>query len=255
MNHKSLRLSAIVIVKNEASRLGQCLKGLKWADELLVVDNGSTDRTLRIAKEYAAIIVETKGNDFSKLRNLGKEAATGDWLLYVDADERVTPALRREVEKVMQDFDPAKSPHAYFLTRKNYYLGAPWPYKDKMERLFWRQSLHFWKGELHESANFEGKTAVLNEHLLHYTHRNLEEMLEKTNQWSVIEARLRLAAGHPPVIWWRLLRVMSTGFYNSFIRQGGWRAGTVGWIESIYQAFSLFITYAKLWELQEHQKN
>ena len=78
----------------------------------------------------------------------------------------------------------------------------------------------------------------------------LEEMLDKTNDWSDIEAQLRLDTHHPPVVWWRLLRVMFTGFTRSYIDQRGWRAGTVGWIESIYQAFSMFITYARLWEMQ-----
>ncbi|MCX6791872.1 MAG: hypothetical protein NT149_02440, partial [Candidatus Gottesmanbacteria bacterium] len=73
------------------------------------------------------------------------------------------------------------------------------------------------------------------------------------NEWSRLEANLRLDAHHPPVVWWRLLRVMTTGFSSSFFAQGGWRAGTMGWIESIYQGFSMFITYAKLWEVQQKQ--
>jgi hypothetical protein len=76
-------------------------------------------------------------------------------------------------------------------------------------------------------------------------------MVTKTNEWSLEEAKLRFDAGHPPVVGWRLIRVMITGFWRSFISQGGWKAGTVGWIESIYQGFSMFITYAKLWELQQ----
>lgn len=254
MNRKNLQLSVIVIAKNEAPRLEKCLESLFWADELILVDNGSTDATLKIAQKYNAKIIEAKENDFSKLRNLGKNAANGDWLLYVDADERITPALQKELKKIMQSFDPLTSVRAYFLTRKNYYLGKEWPYRDKMQRFFWRQSLRGWRGELHETAVFDGKVAVLKEPLLHYTHRSLEEMIEKTNQWSANEAKLRVVAGHPPVVWWRLLRVMFTGFLTSFIKQEGWRAGTVGWIESIYQGFSLFITYAKLWELQKQNK-
>jgi hypothetical protein len=90
--------------------------------------------------------------------------------------------------------------------------------------------------------------------LKHDTHRSLEEMVAKTNEWSEIEAELRKSAHHPLISWWRLLRVTVTGFWNSFILQGGWRAGTVGWIESMYQGFSLFITYAKLWEMQEKDR-
>jgi hypothetical protein len=79
-------------------------------------------------------------------------------------------------------------------------------------------------------------------------------MVEKTNKWSVIEARLRFDAGHPPVVWWRFPRVMLQAFSNSYITQGGWKAGAVGLMESMFQAFSIFITYAKLWELQQDKK-
>ncbi|OGG08273.1 hypothetical protein A2154_00830 [Candidatus Gottesmanbacteria bacterium RBG_16_43_7] len=88
--------------------------------------------------------------------------------------------------------------------------------------------------------------------MIHTTHDNLEEMVAKTNQWSETEARLRFENQHPPIVWWRFFRVMWTSFYKSYITERGYKAGTVGLIESIYQAYSMFITYAKLWEMQQH---
>jgi hypothetical protein len=76
-------------------------------------------------------------------------------------------------------------------------------------------------------------------------------MVDKTNDWSIIEAKLRYDAFHPPVVWWRFLRVAYTGFADSFLTKGGWKAGLYGWIESIYQGYSMIITYAKLWEMQQ----
>lgn len=254
MNKTLTQISVIVLAKNEADRIGECLRSLAWADKLIVIDNGSSDATIKIAQKHKALVVASQANDFSKLRNLGKEVAKGNWLLYVDADERVTQSLRQEIESVIRDFNSATSPHGYFIKRKNFYLGHPWPYQDKMQRLFWKNSLLGWEGKLHETAIVDGEIGFLKEPLLHYTHRTLEEMVEKTNKWSVVEAKLRFEMNHPKVVWWRLVRVMWTGFFDSFIRQGGWRAGTVAWIESIYQAFSLFITYAKLWELQEQNQ-
>ena len=89
--------------------------------------------------------------------------------------------------------------------------------------------------------------------LLHFTHRDLSSMVEKTIEWSEIEAELRFQAGHPEISWWRFPKVMFGEFYNYFIKQRGFKAGTVGIIESIYQVFSIFVTYARLWEKQKDE--
>ena len=241
-----MKLSAIVIARNEEARIKKCLSSLAWADEIIVVDNGSTDTTREIAKDNGATVISARDiHDFSRLRTIGKEKAHGEWLLYVDADEVVTPELAKEIQKV------TRPPVSYAIHRKNNYLGQPWPFEEKILRLFHTSALKEWYGELHESPRVEGEIGELSASLLHYTHRTLEEMVAKTNEWSQAEAKFRFDAGHPPVVWWRFIRVMLTAFINSFVKQGGWKAGTVGWIESIYQAFSMFITYAKLWELQQ----
>jgi len=246
-NNMNLNISAVVLTKNEEARIADCLKRLTWVNEIIIIDNGSSDSTVRLAKKFGARIVESGANDFSKLRNLGKQKAKGDWILYVDADEVVPEALRREILERVK----SKSPVAYYIPRKNYYLGQPWPYRDKMQRLFLRSALVGWHGALHETAQVNGSFGTLTNPLEHYTHRSLEEMIEKTNEWSKTEAKLRFDTHHPQIVWWRLLRVMLTGFWQSYVSQDGWRAGTVGLIESIYQGYSMFITYAKLWEMQQ----
>lgn len=250
MENIKSKISAVVLARNEAERIGDCITSLNFAQEKIVIDNGSTDDTIKIAEKNGAVVYKATG-DFSKLRNLGLAKAKFDWILYIDADERITPKLETEILSTVKSFDPEKSPKGYFIRRRNYYLGREWPYQDKLERFFWKKSLTGWSGPLHETAKVNGEIGVLNELLIHYSHRTLTEMVSKTNEWSEVEARLRFGAGHPPVVWWRFLRVMFTGFWNSFIHEGGWRAGTVGWIESIYQSFSMFITYAKLWEMQQ----
>lgn len=247
MNPKKF-LSAIVITRNEEARLPMCLEHLSWVDEIIVVDNGSTDSTPSIAKKYRAIMITEKTGDFSVLRNAGAKSSHGTWLLYVDADETVNPSLRDEILALIKD-NP--SDVAFFIPRQNYYMGHLWPAQDGMVRLIRKDALIGWKGIVHEHAQVEGTVGELHNYFIHDTHRGLAEMVAKTNEWSVVEAQLRLDHHHPPVSWWRLLRVMATAFFDSFVRQGGWRAGTVGWIESVYQAFSMFITYAKLWELQQ----
>lgn len=241
-----MNISAIVIARNEEARIARCLSSLAWVDEIIVVDNGSIDSTREIAKEQGAIVIlEGDVHDFAKLRNIGKENAHGEWLLYIDADEVVSPQLAKEIQNV------TRPPDSYAINRKNFYLGQPWPFEEKILRLFHASALKEWYGELHETARVNGAIGRLMGPMFHDTHRTLEEMVAKTNEWSQAEAKFRFDAGHPTVVWWRFIRVMLTAFFDSFIRQGGWRAGVVGWIESIYQAFSIFITYAKLWELQQ----
>jgi glycosyltransferase involved in cell wall biosynthesis len=241
-------VSAIILSKNEEVRIGACLEALRWVDEMIVVDNGSTDKTTAIAIQKKAFVIEDSSKDFSKIRTIAAKRAKGEWLLYVDADEVVTPDLRKEIEQVKK----SREYNAYFIPRKNYYLGIEWPYEDGMVRLIRRKSLVRWIGVLHEHAEVKGKIGTLNNHFIHHTHRKLEEMVVKTNEWSAYEANLRYLAHHPKIVWWRFIRVMATAFWNSYITQGGWKIGTVGLIESMYQSFSIFITYAKLWELQRN---
>ena len=246
------KISAIVIAKNEETMIKDCLESLSFCNEVIVVDNGSTDKTKEIAESLRAKVYEIKTNNFSDLRNFGLEKAEGDWVLYLDADERIDSQLKEEILKAVNE-----SAHDfYFLKRRNYYLGKnEWPFIEKMQRLFKKQSLSGWKGELHETPITKGSSAVLSGFILHFTHRDLESMVNKTLVWSSIEAITRYNQNHPHITWWRFPRVMLTAFINSYIIQGGFRAKSVGLIESIYQSFSIFITYAKLWELQHKAKN
>jgi hypothetical protein len=123
---------------------------------------------------------------------------------------------------------------------------------ERLERFFKKSKLEEWYGDLHESPRVNGDIGDLDEGaILHYTHQNLTSMLNKTIQWSKIEAELRMNANHPSMSWWRFYRVMATAFYDSYIKQKGYKIGTVGLIESMFQAFSMFITYARLWEMQQ----
>lgn len=248
-----MNLSVVIIVKNEEKMIGDCLESVKLlADEIILVDNGSVDKTMERAGKYEARILEISGTDFAKLRNEGLKQAKGVWILYVDADERVTPELREEIlNRVQNDPSASSGPSAFSLRRKNFYFGNhEWPKIEKLERLFKKDKLKGWHGRLHESPMVDGKIGELEGFLLHYTHRDLSSMLSKTIEWSKVEAQLRFDAHHPKMAVWRFPRVMLTAFWNSYVTQKGYKVGVVGLMESIFQAFSAFITYARLWELQ-----
>jgi glycosyltransferase involved in cell wall biosynthesis len=243
------KLSAIILAKNAETMIADCLDSVSFCDEIIVIDDGSSDRTAEIAKRMDAKVFPLVERNFAERRNYGLRKAKGKWVLYIDTDERISPELRDEIQiAVSQDhsmFD------AYRFPRKNFYLGNnEWPYIEKLERLFKRASLETWQGTLHETARVAGEIGDLDGYLLHYTHQDLTSMVAKTIQWSEMEAELRFNANHPKMTWWRFFRVMATGFYGSYVKQKGYKAGTAGLVESMYQSYSMFITYARLWEMQ-----
>lgn len=240
-------ISAIIIARNEEMNISRCIESVKWADEIIVVDNNSKDKTRTIAKSGGAKVYEVEGLDFSYIRNIGKEKAGGAWILYIDSDERVTPELAREIMVKIKNENNFSS---YKVIRKNYFFGKPWPKHEEIVRLMKKDSLIGWQGSLHESPQVTGVSGKLSNPLLHYTHSDMSLMMKKTDEWSDIEANLRYQNNHPSMNSWRFFRVIITAFWKSFIQDQGWKAGTIGLIESLYQSFSMFITYAKLWELQ-----
>lgn len=242
------KISAVVLAYNSEELIKDCLESVKFCDEIVLVDAGSKDRTLEIAKKFATKVIHSDPGDYSHSRNLGLRGATGEWILYIDTDERISPVLCKNIKKTIRNSDFA----AFKLKRKNFYFGNhEWPYIEKLERLFKKSTLKGWYGKIHESPIIEGKVGILDGYLLHYTHRNLSSMVDKTIEWSKIEAELRFKANHPKMAWWRFPRVMASAFFDSYVKQQGYKAGAIGLVESLYQSFSIFITYARLWEMQK----
>lgn len=248
------KISAIVLAKNSEDLIVDCLDSINWADEIVVVDDHSSDKTREIARKAGGKVFTFSGN-FSEKRNFGAKKAIGDWLLYIDVDERVTPLLRKEIRKVINGFQKIS---AYAVPRRNIFLGHEmrwggwWP--DYVIRFIKKDSLLGWEGELHEQPKIEGKIEKLKNPLTHFSHRTLREMVDKTNDWSLVEAKLLYNSGHPKMTWWRFLSIGFREFWDRGIKKMGFLDGTVGVIEVIYQSFSRMITYTKLWEMQIKEK-
>lgn len=243
------KITVIILAKNVESEIIPTLKTVQFADEILVVDTGSTDKTVEISKKMGAKIVHSTGSSFSKWRNDGSEEARGDWLLYVDSDERIPVKLAEEIRKTIE----SSQFEAYTISRYEVFLGKHLPHWGDSEvlRLIQKKSLKRWEGRLHEQPVIAGSIGALKNQMIHLSHKDIDEKLPNTQNWSRAEAELLLKSNHPPVVWWRFLRVMITEFWDRAIKQGLWRDGTEGWIEIIYQMFSKFITYERLWEMQQ----
>ncbi len=246
------KLSVVIIAKNAETVIADSIESVRgFASEVIVIDDGSTDHTVEIARLLEAKIYEHREKSFAEKRNFGLKKAKYKWIFYIDADERTTPDLVESIKKQVLGTNKIEFA-AFAVKRKNFYLGKhEWPQIETHTRVFDRKFLKKWQGDLHETPVVDGAIGLLDGLLVHYTHQSLEAMIEKTVEWSEVEAKLRFKSGHPRMSSWRFLRVMMTAFYDSYFRQAGYKAGTAGLIESIYQSYSMFITYARLWEMQE----
>lgn len=246
-----MSLSIIIPTKNTEGKIADCLKSVKGMGEIIVLDGGSTDKTVEIAKKAGARIAKQKQGSYAVWRNQGAELARGDWLFYIDSDERVTPELKVKIERIIGD---KNSLPAYAVARRNFVFGKElkhggwWP--DYVLRLMRRDKLVRWEGELHEQPKINGEVGHLKEALIHLKEDNLSDMVTKTNKWSEVEARLLLDSGHPKMAWWRFLRPVATEIFDRLVLKLGFLDGVQGIIFSIYQGYSVFMRYAKLWEMQ-----
>lgn len=267
---KQQTVSIVILAGNEEVMIGDCLKSCRWVDQIILVAANSTDNTVKIAKKIFPTIKVIKTTDqynknFSKWRNLGLKATQTDWILYIDADERIPPSLKSEIKNiittnpVLSQINQSQSPNWYVIPRANHYLGRRvkygGSYPDYVKRLFQTKKLKSWQGDLHEEPIIKGQPGYLKSDLLHYTHRDLASMLKKTNDWTDMGADALLKDNHPPVVWWRIIRMMMTKFLQRLIGQSMWKDGTVGWISVIFETFDTFIIYAKLWQLQQKKQN
>ncbi|MGA3291886.1 MAG: hypothetical protein ABSC49_01925 [Candidatus Microgenomates bacterium] len=228
------KVSAIVLVGRSTDKnlLEKCLNSLSWTDEIVKINT------------------ENVPGNFADWRNEGAKRAKGEWLFYVDTDEEVTLKLKEIILQVIGSNEFS----GYAISRRNIFLGhemhwGGW-YPDFVLRLIRKDKLKAWKGELHEQPEIVGTICHLKEPLIHRSHRSLTEMVEKTNKWSEIEAKLLYDSGHPKM---NIFRFFTAGFREAWYRgvvHLGFLDGTVGVIEIVYQTYSRLITYSKLWELQ-----
>ena len=246
-----IRLSVAIITWNEEARLRACLESVAWTDEIIVVDAESTDKTVLIAREFTDRIWVRPWPGFAAQKNFALDQTTGEWVLSLDADERVTPALRAEIERVLDAPDAADG---YAIPRKNFFWGA-WVrhgglYPDWQLRLFRRGRGRFVEQSVHESVHVQGRTVRLAHAVLHESYRNLEEFVDRSNRYSTLAAQQWLPGGRrvrqPDLV----LRPLGR-FVSMYALKGGFLDGWRGLSLAMLYAYYVFLRTAKVLELQQ----
>ena len=246
-------LSVALITKNEEANLARTLESVRWANEIVIVDCGSTDRTEEIARQFGARFFAEEWKGFGAQKNLAIAKCTGDWVLALDADEEVSADLAQEIQALL-----AGSPDrdAYFLPRRNFFLGR-WIrhggyYPDPKLRLFRRGSAQFEERAVHETMRCSGAAGRLHGDLLHHAYPTLDSYIEHMNRYSALGAGQAIAKGKTsrgvPGFFWNVFLVPVATFKWNYIFRGGFLDGREGLLLHLYHSAYVSWKYAKAWE-------
>jgi glycosyltransferase involved in cell wall biosynthesis len=246
-------LSVVILAHNEERNIEECIRTVEWADEIIVVDAESSDRTVELARKWTDKVYEKEWLGFGPLKNFGIEKATGEWVLSLDADERVTEDLKREIQKIVSQ-NNATPLNGYYFPRLAFFLGRPirtggW-YPGYVLRLFRREKGRFNHALVHEALEVDGEVGYLKSDLLHYSYLLLHQYLEKFQQYTSLSALELKKKGKSFKLRYLLLRP-SYFFFRMYVLKRGFLDGAHGFILAALSAFSVFVKYAKLWEIEK----
>jgi glycosyltransferase involved in cell wall biosynthesis len=248
------KISVAIITHNEERNIRDCLESVKWAGEIVVVDNGSTDGTLKICQEYRARVYQEGWKGYSAQKNSAIEKTANEWVLSLDADERIGPELRQEIENALQGEPPVDG---YWIARKNHFLGrwiryCGW-YPDRNLRLFRKSRGCFTERAVHEKVEVQGKTATLNHPLIHETYRSLSDFLIRSDRYSTLAAGEMQRQGRN-YRWGDVFFRPPLTFLQMYLLRAGFLEGYSGFLLSVFYSYYTFVKYAKLKELGQREK-
>lgn len=247
------RVSVTVITRDEAVQIGACLDSVRWADEIVIVDTGSTDGTVELCQKYTPHVYTCTWTGYAAAKNAALAHATGEWILSLDADERVTAALQQEIAALRQQPLTALA-EGYAIPRRNYLWGR-WLrhgglYPDYQIRFFRRGKGYFRSQRVHESICLGGRMERLRQPLEHYSYRTVSEVIERLNRYSDLAALDACEHGRAfriqALVWRPLGR-----FLRNYVLKQGFRDGIPGLIMAVSYAYSVFAREAKRWELTQ----
>jgi glycosyltransferase involved in cell wall biosynthesis len=248
-------VTAIIPCKNEEANIAAAIQAVSWADEILVVDSYSTDRTVAIAKELGVKVLQRPFDTHARQKNWAIDQAAHNWIFLLDADERVPLLLSVEIKNLLHNQQNTQV--AYWIGRQNYFMGqqvrySGWQY-DKVIRLFRRDQCHYPEVQVHEEIKANGPVGHLKNKLLHHTYRGLRQYLEKWDYYTWLSAKDRSHQTTRVTLYHLGLKPI-VRFLRHYIWFRGFLDGKVGFIISYMAAVSVFMRYLKLWRLQEGEK-
>lgn len=248
-----MNISAVIIARNEEKNIQECVESLQWCGEVLVIDDESVDKTSEIAKNLGAeVFKKALNNDFAAQRNFGLDKARGEWVLFVDADERVSPRLKKEILQSIKvsDYD------GFFLRRIDFFGGRQLRHgeigKTRLLRLGKKKAGRF-KRKVHETWEIKGQVGVLGEPLLHYPHQSVSEFLKRVNFYSTLHAQQFHSEKVKSGVFRIILNPLGKFIQNYFLRLG-FLDGTPGLIVAVMMSFHSFLARAKLFILNRDEK-
>lgn len=245
-------ITAIIITKNEENMISECINTLLWCDEILVIDDNSTDKTSQKAEALGAKIISFSNPSFARKRQEAIKRSKSEWLLYIDADERVTPQLAKEIQVNIE----TKTASVFSLCRDNMFYGKTLTFggwdNDTVERLFYKDALESWYGDIHESPKYSGTKKILHAPLIHMSHRSTIDGLLKTAAWTPIEAKALFDSNKLEVTPLTIFRKGCMEFIRRAILKKGYKDGQTGIIEAIIQGINRALVYIQVWELQQN---
>lgn len=244
-------ISAIILTKNEEQNIEKCIKSVRWCDEIIIVDDNSTDETIEISKKYKTTIYQRSlNNNFSAQRNFGQSRARQEWILFVDSDELVSDALAYEISNAIGLKDQSlRKFNGFYIKRSDFMWEKQLRYGEtgnmKLLRLG-RKGFGEWKGMTHERWQIDGPLGKLVNPLLHFPHKTLEKFLKEINFYTDIRAD-ELKSKNTKVYFWSILLYPLGKFVLNYFLKIGFMDGTHGLVFAIIMSFHSFLVRGKLW--------
>lgn len=249
------KLSVLIPAGNEENNIVDCVKSARWADEVVVVDSFSSDRTVELAKPLVDRVLQHEYVNSATQKNWAIPQMSHEWVFVLDADERITPELAAEIQSILAD----ETPHAAFrVWRRNHFMGRPvrfcgWQ-NDSCIRLFRRDLARYQDREVHADLECDGTIGALKGKLLHYTFVSFDQYMKKFDRYTTWAAGDR--AKKTAVVGWRHFTLRPLWrFFRHYVLKRGFLDGKTGLIISALAAFSVFLKYAKLWEMRQREKD
>ncbi len=248
-------LSVVIITLNEEENIEACLQSVFWADEIVVMDSGSTDRTRDICLEYTDKFHVRPWTGYSEQRNAAHELASGNWILSLDADERVTPELAMEIR---QELNNSNNEVAGFNIPYKVYYRDKWMryggfFPENHLRLFRRGKGHYGERAVHEAIKVDGPVGTLKQYIEHFTYRSVSDFFERMERYSNLSAEeyVRIGRTTGPI---RMSVRSVFNFFKMYVIRLGFMDGYEGFLLAVLYSVYIFVKYAKLRELYQEQK-